>query len=121
MFLQELKDIRAECLGPWVLAGDFNLIYRTSEKNNSNTNRAMMDRFRMVIDDLALKETPLHGRRFTWSNQQDDPVLVKLDRVFCSVDWETIFPNVLLQSTASGDSDHCPLLLGLLDNKCGKR
>lgn len=67
MFLQELKDIRAECLGPWVLAGDFNLIYRTSDKNNSNTNRAMMDRFRMVIDDQLLKkphfmDAGLHGQ-----------------------------------------------------------
>jgi hypothetical protein len=30
-------------------------------------------------------------------------------------------PNVLLQSAATSDSDHCPLLLGLKDNKVGKR
>jgi len=46
---------------------------------------------------------------------------VKLDRVLCTVDWEDIFPNYLLQSSASDDSDHCPLLLGLHDNKCGQR
>jgi hypothetical protein len=40
---------------------------------------------------VDLKEIPLNGRRFTWSNQRDTPVLVKLDRVFCSVDWEMIF------------------------------
>jgi endonuclease/exonuclease/phosphatase family metal-dependent hydrolase len=79
-----------------------------------------MGRFRRLIDDLVLKEIPLHGRRFTWSNQQVDPTLVKLDRVLCSVDWEQFFPNVLLQSTASHDSDHCPLILGLRDNKLGK-
>jgi hypothetical protein len=50
-----------------------------------------------MINDLALKEISLHGRKFIWSNQLDDPVLVKLDRVFCSVDWELFFPNVLLQ------------------------
>jgi hypothetical protein len=55
------------------------------------------------------------------NNQQDVPVLVKLDRVFCSVDWELLFPNVLLQSTASQDSDHCPLILGLRDNNSGRR
>jgi hypothetical protein len=31
-----------------------------------------------------------------------------------------MFPNVL-QSAASLDSDHCPLILGLRDNKFGKR
>jgi endonuclease/exonuclease/phosphatase family metal-dependent hydrolase len=73
----------------------------------------MMGRFRKLIEDLSLKEIPLHGRKYTWSNQQDSPVLVKLDRVLCSVEWEEIFPNVLLQSAASEGSDHCPLLLGI--------
>jgi hypothetical protein len=31
------------------------------------------------------------------------------------------FPNALLQSAASEDSDHCPLVLGLRDNKVTKR
>jgi hypothetical protein len=26
-FLQELRDVRALCSGPWLVAGDFNLIY----------------------------------------------------------------------------------------------
>jgi hypothetical protein len=42
--------------------------------------------------------------------------------VLCSVAWELLlFPNVLLQSTASHDSDHCPLILGLQDNNSGRR
>jgi hypothetical protein len=75
------------------VAGDFNLIYKASDKNTSNLNRP---RLRRLIDDLALKEIPLHGRKFTWSNQQAAPVLVKLD-------WEGLFPNVLLQSATSED------------------
>ena len=120
-FLQELRDIRVTCQGPWMIAGDFNLIYKDEDKNNVNYNRAMMGRFRRFINDLALKEIPLHGRKYTWSNQQDSPTLVKLDRVLCSVDWEDKFPNCLLQSLASEDSDHCPLLLGLQNNKVGRR
>jgi len=68
-FLQELHDIRGACNGPWILVGDFNLIYKDEDKNNSNYNRAMMGRFRRFIDDLALKEIPLHGRKYTWSNR----------------------------------------------------
>jgi exonuclease III len=118
-FLQEMRDICAACTGSWILAGDFNLIYKDDDKSNSNYNRAMMGRFRKLIDDLALKEVPLHGRKYTWSNQQEAEILVKLDRVLCSVDWEELFPNCLLQSMATDDSDHCPMLLGLHDNKSG--
>lgn len=37
------------------------------------------------------------------------------------MDWEDKFPQCLLQSTATDDSDHCPLLLGLNDLRLGKR
>jgi hypothetical protein len=61
VFLQELRDIRGAYPGPWFLVGDFNLIYKDEDKNNSNYNRAMMGRFRWFIVDLALKEILLHG------------------------------------------------------------
>jgi hypothetical protein len=122
-FLQELRDIRTSCAGPWLVGGDFNLIYKAEDKNNNNYNRAMMGRFRRLIDDLTITEIQLHGRKYTRSSSVTgaSPVLVRLDRVFCSVDWEQRFPNCLLQSTASDDSDHCPLVLGLNDNHPGKR
>jgi hypothetical protein len=47
-------------------------------------------------------------------------VLVRLDRVLCSVEWEQKFPDFLLQCSVSEGSDHCPLL-GLKDNLRGKR
>jgi exonuclease III len=100
---------------------DFNLIYREEDKNNKNLDRAMMGCFRRWINDLAVKEVPLHGRKFTWSNGQNYPTLVRLDRAFCSVEWEQIFPNCLLQSAASQYSDHCPLILGLNGIRQGKR
>jgi hypothetical protein len=109
------------CTGPWLVAGDFNLIYKDEDKNNLSLDRPMMGRFRRWINYLSLKEILLHGRRFTLSNMQSSPTLVRLDRAFCSVDWEEIFPNCLLQSSASQDSNHCPLILGLHDIKRGKR
>lgn len=39
--------------------------------------------------------------------------LVKLDRVFCTTDWEASFPNCILHTNASNMSDHCHLILGL--------
>lgn len=121
MFLQELRQIRANCQGPWMLTGDFNLIYKAEDNNNSILNRAMMGRFRKFINDVSLIDLPLIGRKFTWSNHQSFPTLVRLDRVLCSIDWEELFPNNLLQSAASEDSDHFPIILGLRDNCLGKR
>ena len=59
-FLQEIHDVRAGCDGPWMICGDFNLIYRDEDKNNGNLNRRMMGRFRRVINDLALKDVYLN-------------------------------------------------------------
>lgn len=90
--------------------GDFNLIYQAEEKNNPNTDRAMMGHFRRALDDLELKESELLGRCYTWSNERASPTLVRLDRVFYTVPWEAIFPGHFLQSSAAGISDHCPLI-----------
>ena len=104
-----------------MLAGDFNMIYSSEDKNNDNINRAMMGRFRRFVNDLELKEIPLLGRRYTWSNERESPTLVKLDRVLCTNDWEDIYPESLLQSQATEMSDHCPLILGLKEGILGKR
>lgn len=73
-----------------------------------------------LLDNVELKDIPLFSRKFTWSNKREAPTLVKLDRMFCTTDWEQIFPDCLLQSLASQLSDHCPLLLGLKGYNKGK-
>jgi len=120
-FLDEIREVRANCGGPWMMAGDFNMIYSAEDKNNENLNRAMMGRFRRLVNDLELKEIPLMGRRYTWSNERDAPTLVKLDRVLCTADWEALYPECILQSQATEISDHCPLLLGLEEGIQGKK
>lgn len=120
-FLQELRDVRALCTGPWLVAGDFNLIYQAADKNNANLDRAMMGRFRRFLDDMQVKEIPLLGRKFTWSNERSAPTLVRLDRAFCCSDWDSIFSDSILQSLASVVSDHYPLILGLKVCTSGKR
>jgi exonuclease III len=84
-FLKEIRDMRVDCAGPWMICG---LIYCDEDKNNGNVNGRMMARFRRVLSDLALKEVYLNGCRYTWSNEQTPPTLVHLDRVLCSADWE---------------------------------
>lgn len=81
----------------------------------------MMGRFHCFTNELELREIPLLGKKFTWSNERVAPTLIRLDRVFVSSDWDNLFPDCLLQSVASLISDHCPLRLGLLECTQGKR
>lgn len=81
----------------------------------------MIGRFRRFVNDFDLKEIPLIGHRYTWSNEREAPTLVKLDRVVCTVDWEALYPECILQSQASEISDHCPLVLGLKEGVFGKK
>jgi endonuclease/exonuclease/phosphatase family metal-dependent hydrolase len=110
-FLEEIRAIRLAFQGTWAIAGDFNLILDAADKNNAMLNRRMMGRFRRLLNDLELKEQPLVGRRYTWSNERQAPTLGKLDRWFATVEWDMSHPDCLLQALSSSMSDHCPIML----------
>jgi hypothetical protein len=114
LFLQGLKESLADDLPaatPTIIAGDFNLIIQASDKSNHNINRRNMAAFRRFINELQLKDLYLHGRRYTWSNEQQVATMVKLDRVLFNEEWDEAFPSCLLQALSSEMSDHCPILL----------
>lgn len=110
-FLDELRSIRQRHIGPWLLCGDFNMIYNASDKNNAMLHRRMMGRFRKFLNDLELRELHLHGRLYTWSNERAHPTLERIDRVFTSLDWNDRFPNCHLRQLSADASDHAPLLI----------
>jgi hypothetical protein len=68
-FLDELHELCALHWGPWLLARDFNLIYRTADKNNTRLDRRCMGQFRRFLNDANLQKIHLNGRLFTWSNE----------------------------------------------------
>jgi hypothetical protein len=110
-FLDELRVLRASLAGPWALAGDFNLILEDHDKNNANVNRRAMARFWRLINNLELKESPLVGRRFTWSNERASPTLEKIERWFGSLEWDDMHPDASLCALLSSLSSHCPILM----------
>lgn len=110
-FLEELGQIHQQHTGPWLLCGDFNMIYRAEDKNNNRLHRCQIGHFRRFINTYELKELDLQGRRFIWSNEQHNPTLERLDRVFVWIEWENLHPNNLLRSLSTDCSDHVPLLL----------
>jgi exonuclease III len=113
-FLDELKSLQFAMQGESLVSGDFNLIYKTEDKNNSSLNRRLMGKFKAVLDDLELKELPLHGRKFTWLSNTSSSLgvtMTRIDRCFCSTSWEELFPTTHLHAWASTILDHCPLIL----------
>jgi len=107
-FLAELRAIKQVVGNRWVLLGDFNLILDAADKSNDNLNRRLMSEFRNTINYLELKEICLTGRKFTWSN---DTTQTRIDRAFCTVDWEMMLPNLVMHALSSSVSDHSPLFL----------
>ena len=110
-FLGELiQEINGSAL-PTVVGGDFNLIRRAEDKSSGNINWPRVRRFNEAIADMALRELDRAGARFTWSNNQLDPICSVLDRVFVSPAWEACFPLCSLSAITRIGSDHNPLLL----------
>lgn len=66
--------------------------------NNSNINHHLMGG---ALDGLELKEISLSGRRFTWSNEKQNPTLIKNNCCFCSNAWDVLFPSSHLQPCQS--------------------
>jgi hypothetical protein len=85
-FIAELSRKCMMATLPLVFGGDFNLIRDTPEKNSSNFNQALMDKFNMFIDLHQLQELKISGPKFTWTNKQPNPVMVTLDRILVSTD-----------------------------------
>jgi hypothetical protein len=48
-FLQELRSIHADRGGPWLMCGDFILIYKAEDKSNDRLNRRLMSTFRCCL------------------------------------------------------------------------
>lgn len=113
-FLDEIKTAMPPNDAPWLILGDFNLIYQAADKNNSNLDLRLMGLFRNALNDCSLTEIHLQNRKYTWSNERNDPTLVRLDRVFCNPAWDMMFDHHTLNALSSSMSDHCPLFLSNL-------
>ncbi|XP_071678136.1 uncharacterized protein [Lolium perenne] len=109
--LDEPRALRVALQGPWAVVGDFNLIIDAADRNTSIVDRRAIGLFRRCLNDLELRESPLIGRHFTWSNGRTPSMLVKLDRWFASMDWDDLYPYASLTTVSSSVSEHCPILM----------
>jgi hypothetical protein len=66
----------------WLVVDDFNMIRSPKNRNKLGGSATNMLLFKDLIQHLDMIDFPFEGNHFTWSNIQDDPLLVKL-RTMC--------------------------------------
>jgi hypothetical protein len=70
-----------------------------------------VDAFNDWIDRWGLIELNPNNRLYTWTNNQDPPIMARLDRIFVSTDWEANFPLTRVKALERIPIDHNTLLL----------
>ncbi|CAN6218645.1 unnamed protein product [Urochloa humidicola] len=110
-FLTELAQICSNRTTPLIIGGDFNILRFGSEKNKKFEGSKMTDIFNLIINTYGLRDLDMVGGKYTWSNNQANPTLERLDRVLMNEAWEKVFPLTNLRKIPRSVSDHNPLLL----------
>lgn len=96
-----------------LLTGDFNLYRSLDDRSRPGGDLSEMQIFNNTILHLDLLDIPFNGRRFTWSNMQQNPLLVKLDWVMVSSAWGLTYPATIVQPQSKPLSDHIPYVVNI--------
>lgn len=95
-FLLELVKVVNINTFPIVMGGDFNIVRKSSERNKASKSFKWSFLFNAIIEHWSFKGLEIAGARFTWSNNQLNPLLQQLDRILVSLEWERKFPMAML-------------------------
>jgi exonuclease III len=111
--LRELASFCAKIKEPYVIGGDFNIMRISSDKNKNFLPNRFSDIFNTIININGLRELYVSegGGGCTWSNNQVNPTLEKLDRILMSREWENMFPAVFAYKRRREFSDHNPIIM----------
>jgi len=112
-FITELHNIMDKWDGPTIVGGDFNLTKASSDKNNGNIHYHWTDLFNDWVNQWGLIELKNPCRSFTWTNNQEHPIMALLDRVFSTTDFEAHYPHMGLKSAPRAGSDHVLSVINL--------
>ena len=69
--------------------------------------------FNDIIREQSLVEIPIKGLSYTWSNMQQDPLLVQLNWHFTSSNCTTSYPNTVVMPLGKPVSDHIPCYVSI--------
>jgi hypothetical protein len=96
-FLDELEIVMGSWKGPIMVGGDFNFVRFASDKSNGIYNHRWADGFNEWVSKWALMELNPSNKKFTWTNNQEHPILAKIDMIFVSGLWDAAFPLAVLK------------------------
>jgi endonuclease/exonuclease/phosphatase family metal-dependent hydrolase len=108
-FSDELHRVMGSWQGPTLIAGDFNLVRFSSDRSNFRINHKWTDSFNDWVNKWALIDLDANNRKFTWTSNQDNLVMAKIDRVFITTNWGFTFPLARIKTLDRLPSDHNPL------------
>ncbi|KAJ1255929.1 hypothetical protein BS78_K135000 [Paspalum vaginatum] len=110
-FLDELDLVLSKWNGPLLVGGDYNLVRFNHEKSNNRINHVWSDGFNDLIDRWSLIYLEASNGCFTWTNNQENLIKARLDRILVSPSWDAVFPLAKVRLLDRLPSDHNPLLL----------
>ena len=109
-----LEHIASTVQGPWLVAGDFNLVlYPEDQFWGKRITQSLLRDFNACIDRCCLLDMKSIGSRFSWCNQQQGAkrILARLDRSLINSDWMQSFPASVVEYINPSISDHSPMLI----------
>lgn len=69
--------------------------------------------FNEAISNLGIVEIPLSGNKCTWSNKQENPLLVRLGWFFTSGSQLSSYPGTKAYTLSTDTSDHIPCVISI--------
>lgn len=93
--------------------GDFNLVANIKKKNNGIVDQGWVDLCKYWMNHHGLVEFKNSSRSFTWTNNQEQPIMAAIDKFLCNSCFEQNFPLAFVISRSRAGSDHVPLILNL--------
>ena len=109
---------------PWILMGDFNEMVDENEKLRGNPISIQRVReYRECMDCCNMLDLSFSSPKFTWPNHKGigDLIQERLDRCWVNPSWKALYPKASVSHLAHLNSDHCPLLLKLLEPPPSRR
>lgn len=106
----ELRAIKQQIQGPWIVTGDFNCPLAKEDRIGSEVHFAEIEDFQTCILDCDLTDLKHVGCNYTWSNNQEGQcrVMSKIDRSMVNGDWIDLMPNSVANYPIIDCSDHSP-------------
>jgi hypothetical protein len=96
--------------GPAIIGGDFNLVRSQLDKSNGNIDHRCANKFNAWVELWDLVEIGLPGRAFTWANNQENLIMSRIDRFFCTTELKVKFPLAHARALPRVGSDHIPII-----------